>query len=217
MGLHCGYLVAAAEPDALLEELSRHAGAFVAGAVVERVADADIDPGQFDLLLGGGDSRAFLVDTSMVLSGSADMIIAMSTALGTVVGAGAETVSGSYWLTAARDGELLRHVFVSHAGLTRGMAIGDPLPSEEEFPLVDISGDGVFAAMAAFGLDPSAWLDSGPATVVTFDATRFPDDGAVVAIRRQHSEQYGRPDDEWLSEITAVEAKPSRRRNAVKG
>jgi hypothetical protein len=217
MGLHCGYLVATAEPNALLEELSRHAGAFVTGAVVERVADADIDPGQFDLLLGGSDGRAFLVDTSMVLSNSADMIIAMSTALGTVVGAGAETVSGSYWLTAARDGEPLRHVFVSHAALTRGMAIGEPLPSEEEFPLVDISGDGVFAAMAVFGLDPSAWLDSGPATVVRFDATRFPEDGAVDAIRRQHSERYERPEDEWLSEVTAVEAKPSRRRNAAEG
>jgi hypothetical protein len=215
MGLHCGYLVATAAPEALLEELSRHAGTFVKGAIVERVADADIDPGQLDLLLGGGDGQAYLVDTSMVLSSSADMIIAMSTALGVVVGAGAETVSGSYWLTAARDGKLLRHVFVSHAGLTRGMAIGEPLPSEEEFPLDDISGDGVFAAMAAFGLDPSAWLDSGPATVVTFDASRFPDDGAVAAILRQHTAQYGRPEDEWLGEIIAVEAKPSRRRTVA--
>ncbi|MFI5911346.1 hypothetical protein [Dactylosporangium sp. NPDC051541] len=215
MGLHCGYLVAAVEPDALLLELSRHAGAFVAGALVERVADADIDPGRFDLLLGGGDGRAFLVDTSMMLSTNADMIIAMSDVLGTVVGAGAETVSGSYWLTVARDGELLRHAFMSYASLTLGMSIGDPLASEDEFPLVDSSGDGVFAAMATFGLDPSAWLDSGPATVVTFDATRFPHNGAVDAIRRRHFEQYGRPEDAWLHEIVAVEASPSRRPNAA--
>ena len=78
MGLHCGYLVAAVEPDALLAELSRHAGVFAAGAVVERVADADIDDRRFDLLLGGGDGRAFLLDTSMALSDSPDMIIAMS-------------------------------------------------------------------------------------------------------------------------------------------
>jgi hypothetical protein len=211
VGLHCGYLVATAEPSVLLEELSRHARAFVAGAAVELVADAEMDPGQFDLLLGGGDGRAYLVDTSMVLSNSPDMIIAMSTTLGTVVGAGAETVSGSYWLTVARDGELVRYVFVSSAGLTRGMAIGDPLPSEEEFPLVDITGDGVFAAMAVYGLDPSAWLNSGPATVVTFDATRFPDDGAVAAIIREHSERFGRPEGEWINEIVAVEAKTSRR------
>lgn len=217
MGPHCGYLVAAAEPDALLAELSRHAGAFAAGALVGRVADADIDHRRFDLLLGGGDGRAFLLDTSMGLSDSPDMIIAMSTVLGTVVGAGAETVSGSYWLTAARDGELLRYVFVSHAGMTRGMAIGEPLPSEQEFPLVDTTGDGVFAALAEFGLDPSAWLKSGPARVVTFDATRFPEPGGVEAIRREHYERHKRPDDEWLGEITVVDAKPSRRDDTVEG
>jgi hypothetical protein len=211
MGLHCGYLVATAEPDALLAELSRHAGDFTAGDLVERVADADIDPGQFDLLLGGGDGRAFLLDSSMILSDSADMIIEMSNALGTVVGAGAETVSGSYWLTAARDGELLRHIFVSHASLTRGMAIGEPLDSEEEFPLEDLTGGGVFAAMAEFGLDPTAWLDSGPARVVTFDAARFPDDGAVADIRRQHAEHHQRAKDAWLNEIVAVVSEPSRR------
>jgi hypothetical protein len=31
-------------------------------------------------------------------------------------------------------------------------------------PTEDITGRGVFAAMAAFGLDPSGWLESGPAT-----------------------------------------------------
>jgi hypothetical protein len=217
VGLHCGYLVATAEPDALLAELSRHAGSFTPGVVVDLVADAEIDPGEFDLLLGGGNGRAYLVDTSMMLSDSPDMIIAMSAALGTVVGAGAETVSGSYWLTAARDGEPLRHVFVSHAGLTRGMAIGEPLPSEEEFPLEDITGDGVFAALAVFGLDPSVWLDSGPATVVSFDATRFPEGGSVAAIRREHHERYGRSSDEWLSEITVVESAPSRRTAAPDG
>jgi hypothetical protein len=212
MGLHCGYLVATADPDALLAELSRHAGAFTAGAVVERVAEADIEPGEFDLLLGGGDGRAFLLDTSMILSGSADMIVAMSAALGTVVGAGAETVSGSYWLTAARDGDLLRHVFVSHASLTRGFSIGDPLPSEAEFPLVDLAGDGVFSALAAFGLDPAPWLRSGPATIVRYDATRFPDDGAVHAMFREHEQHHRRPEGEWLREITVVQSEPSRRR-----
>jgi hypothetical protein len=211
MGMHCGYIVATAEPEALLAELSKHAGVFTPGAVVERVDDADIDPGQFDLLLGGGGGKAFLLDTSFILSDSPDMLIAMSATLGTVVGAGAETVSGSYWLTAARDGEGIRYIFVQHAGMTRGMAVGDPLPSEEEFPLEDITGDGVFAAMAHFGLDPTAWLRSGPATVVAFDASKFPDKGPTEAIRREHYEQHKRPDDEWLGEVTAVEAPPSRR------
>jgi hypothetical protein len=208
MGLHCGYLVATASPDQLLAELSRHAGEFTADAVVDRVADAEIDPNQFDLLLGGGDGSAFLVDTSMILSGSPDMIVAMSAELGTVVGAGAETVSGTYWLTAARNGEPLRYIYASHAGLTRGMAMGDPLSSEDEYPLVDISGDGVFAALALFGLDPCPWLASGPATIVRFDAARFPERGSIAAIRREHIERYKRPEDEWLSEVTAVAVEP---------
>lgn len=204
MGLHCGYIVATASQTDLLEELSRHTGEFAVDVVVERTRDAELDPGRFDLMLGELDGRAFLVDTSMVLSNSADMMVAMSARLGTVVGCGAETVSGSYWLTAARDGELLRHVFVSHAGMTRGMAIGEPLPSEGEHPLVDLSGEGVFAAMAVFGLDPSGWLASGPASVVRYDYSRPAPAGPINALTREHYERYQRPDGEWLDEITVV-------------
>ncbi|GAA4442454.1 hypothetical protein [Phytohabitans houttuyneae] len=161
---HHGYIVVTTSATDLLQELSRHTGEFTVESVVDRTADANIDSGKFDMLLGELDGRAFMVDTSMVLSDSPDMIVAMSTALGTVVGCGAETVSGSYWLTAARDGQPLRHVFVSHAAMTRGMAMGEPLPSEGEHPIEDNRGAGIFAAMASFGLDPSAWLSSGPAS-----------------------------------------------------
>jgi hypothetical protein len=204
MGLHCGYIVATATQNDLLEELSRHTGEFTTQTVVEHTRDAELDSGQFDVMLGELGGCAFLVDTSMILSSSPDMILAMSARLGVVVGCGAETVSGSYWLTAARDGELLRFVFVQHAGMTRGMAIGDPLPSEQAHPLEDISGEGVFAAMAAFGLDPSPWLNSGPATVVEYDYSRSPEDGRIEAMRSEHYQRYQRPQGEWLNEITVV-------------
>ncbi|HCT80369.1 MAG TPA: hypothetical protein DGT23_28160 [Micromonosporaceae bacterium] len=204
MGLHCGYIVATASQTDLLEELSRHTGEFTVDTVVERAEDTELDPGEVDLMLGELDGRAFLVDTSMFLSDSPDMIVAMSARLGTVVGCGAETVSGSYWLTAARAGELQRYIFVSHAGMTRGMAMGDPLPSEDKHPLVDISGEGVFAAMAVLGLDPSPWLDSGPASVVKYDYSREAEDGPIAAVRREHYERYQRSDGEQLSEITVV-------------
>lgn len=201
MGLHCGFIVATAGKADLLRELSRHTGEFTVGAEVARVEDAGPDLG---MLLGERDGRAFLLDTLMVLSNSPDLIVALSAGLGTVLGCGAETVSGSYWLTAARDGEPLRHVFVSHAAMTRGMAIGDPLPSEHEHPIEDLSGGGVFAAMASFGLDPSEWLDSGPATAVTYDYSRPPEGGQIDAIVSAHFERYKRPDDEWLKDITVV-------------
>jgi hypothetical protein len=54
------------------------------------------------LAIGERDGRALLLDTSMVFSEEADLILAMSERLGLVVGAGAETLSGTYWLTAAR-------------------------------------------------------------------------------------------------------------------
>ncbi|WP_433204814.1 hypothetical protein ACQP00_36635 [Dactylosporangium sp. CS-047395] len=211
MGLHCGYLVATADPDTLLDELLRHTGEFEIGDRVERVEDADIDPGEFEMLLGGGSGKGYLLDTSMILSSDPDLIVALSSALGTVVGAGAETVSGSYWLTVARDGAAVRHVFVQHASMTAGLAIGDPLPFEAEYPLADSSGAGVFAAMDAYGLDPSSWLDSGPATIVTYDATRFPESGPIGALQHEHRREHERPDGEWLQEITVKVVEPPRR------
>jgi hypothetical protein len=204
MGLHNGYIVATASQTELLEELSRHAGHIAFDRVVERCEDADLDSGEFELMLGELDGRAFLVDTSMLLSDSPDMVVEMSSRLGTVIGCGAETVSGSYWLTAARDGELLRYVFVSHASLTRGMAIGDPLPSEDEHPIEDLSGRGVFAAMDALGLSPSRWLATGPATVISYDCDRVPEAGPIAAISREHHERYQRPDDDRPKEIVVV-------------
>src|SRR6266545_6299766 len=149
MGMHHGILAASASQAELLAELARHTGKFVVGAPV--VSPYDAEPAAMDrgwrMAIGERDGQAFLLDSSMVISNSADMLVAMSVRLGMVVGCGAETVSGSYWLTAAQDGGLLRFVFVQHAGMTRGMAMGDPLPSEVEHPIEDLDGEGLLAAM----------------------------------------------------------------------
>jgi hypothetical protein len=139
-----------------------------------------------------------------VLSTAADMIVSLSAELGVVVGGGAETVSGSYWLTAARDGRLLRFVLVQHAGMTRGMAIGDDLPSEADHPIQDLDGDGIFAALAYLDLDATDWLTDGPASALRYDASRFPEDGPIARIQSEHYERHKRPEGEWLSEIRAV-------------
>lgn len=146
----------------------------------------------------------------MVISNSPDMLVAMSVRLGTVVGCGAETVSGSYWLTAAQDGGLLRFIFVQDAGMTRGMAMGDPLPSEAQHPIEDLDGGGLLAAMATLGLRARPWLDAGPAAVVDYDGARFPEDGPIEQVRSTHYERYKRPEDEWLSEIVAVVREPGK-------
>jgi hypothetical protein len=210
MGMHHGILAASASQAELLAELERHTSEFVVGAPVASPYDAE--PAAMDwgwrMAIGERDGQAFLFDSSMLISNSPDMLVAMSPRLGTVVGCGAETVSGSYWLTAARDGGLLRFVFVQHAGMTRGMAIGDPLPSEAAHPIEDFDGEGLLAAMATLGLDARPWLDAGPAVVVDYDAARLPEDGAIERVRSTHYERYKRPEDEWLSEIIAVERPP---------
>lgn len=215
MGMHHGIVAASASEADLLAELERHAGEFVVGAPVGNPYDAEpaaTDQG-WRMAIGARGGQAFLLDSSMVISNSADMLVAMSARLGTVVGCGAETVSGSYWLTAARDGGLLRFVFVQHAGMTRGMAMGDPLPSEGEHPIEDFDGEGLLAAMATLGLDARRWLDAGPAVVVDYDGARFPEDGPIEQVRSAHYQRYKRPEDEWLSEIVAVERRlPERER-----
>ena len=206
MGMHHGLIAATATQDRLLAGLRRFAGDFVLGEAASSPYDVGLatDDDGWVLAIGEREGRAFVLDTSMVLSTAADMIVSLSAELGVVVGGGAETVSGSYWLTAARDGRLLRFVLVQHAGMTRGMAIGDDLPSEADHPIQDLDGDGIFAALAYLDLDATDWLTDGPAAALRYDASRFPEDGPIARIQSEHYERYKRPEGEWLSEIRAV-------------
>lgn len=207
MSMRCGFVAAAASQDDLLAELNEHAGEFTPGSSLTRPYEVyEQETGSlWQLAIGEYDGRTFVLDTSMVLADSADMVLAISVKLGLVVASGAETFSGVYWLTAAQDGELLRHVFVDLAGLTEGMAIGPPLASEAEHPLEgDLDGIGLFAAMMELDLDPRPWLENGPATVLSYDASRHPDDSQIAVIRSEHIKRYGRPEGTWLSEISVV-------------
>ncbi|MET7423257.1 hypothetical protein [Dactylosporangium sp. NPDC005555] len=193
MGMRHGYIAATATRRELIAELERHTGDFVVGAEEPSPYDLDLGPDDEGWVLAAGerDGRAFLLDTSLMLSNEPDMLVAMSQRLGLVAGAGAETVSGSFWLTAARDGELLRAVYVQHSTQTRGMAMGDPLPSERDHPLERFGG--VSAALAALGLDPAPWLDGGPAHGLRYTAARFPASGAIDAARAEHHRLHAHP------------------------
>jgi hypothetical protein len=210
MGMHYGIVAASGSQADLLAELGRHAGEFIVGDAVGSPFDAELEADNEGWLMAVGelDGKAFLLDSSFVLSSSPDMIVAMSARLGTVVGCAAETVSGTYELTVARNGDPQRFVFVCHAGMTRGMAMGEPLPTEAEHPIEDLDGDGLFAALAHVGLDATRWLTGGPAFQVRYDATRFPENGSIDAVRSEHYRRYERPQDEWRSEIQAVVREP---------
>ncbi|WP_433788759.1 hypothetical protein [Actinoplanes sp. CA-252034] len=196
MGMHYGLIAATATQQEFLAELTRHAGEFEVGSPAT--------PGD-EMTIGERNGHTFVLDTSMMLSSEDDMVLAMSDRLGTVVCAGAETVSGTYWITAARDGVPLRCVFVQHAGMTRGMAIGDPLPTEADHPIEDVDGDGIFAALAWLGFDAAGWLTEAASDGLRWSGDRTPQRGQIGDIKRSHYERYQRPDDDnWLSRVTAV-------------
>jgi hypothetical protein len=190
-------VVATATKADLLAELTRHTGEFVVLGEVSQPDLAGLDARQFDLLVGERDGNAYLVDPSAVLAHDPDLLISLSAELGTVLGGCA---SDSCWLVAARGGKPLRYVYWSAGRMTRGISMGRPLPSEPEHPIVDPDGRGVLAAMASFGLDPSDWLASGPATVVRYDFSRPALDGPVAKVRRLHVERYHVPFVEPLDE-----------------
>jgi hypothetical protein len=89
--------------------------------------------------------------------------------------------------------------------MTRGMAIGDALPTEADHPIEDLDGNGLFAALAWLDLDASTWLAQGPAFGLRYTGSRFPEEkGPIFHIKSEHYKQQARPEDAWLSEITTV-------------
>jgi hypothetical protein len=190
--MHHGIIAAHCSPADLLGELARHVSELTVGDAVDGPYDVDFAAASaaggtgWMLAIGGLGERAFILDTSLVLSNSADMILAMSVRLGVVAGGGAETASGSSWLTVARRGHLDRFVYDSRLAMSRPMAIGEALPCE---PVVD--ADGVFAALTHVGLDPRSWLAAGPSYEICWDGTRFPSDGRIAALQKEHYERYG--------------------------
>jgi hypothetical protein len=190
--MHHGIIAAQCSPAELLGELARHIAELSVGDAVDGPYDVDFASqaasggAGWTLAIGGVDGRSFLLDTSMVLSNSADMLLAMSARLGTVMGGGAESATGSSWLTVARRGQLDRFVYDSRMAMSRPMAIGEALPCE---PVFDSAG--LFTALASVGLDPRSWLAAGPSYEITWDGTRFPTDGRIAALQREHYERYG--------------------------
>ena len=87
MGMHYGLIAATATRQEFLAELTRHAGEFEVGPSAA--------PGD-EMTIGERNGHTFVLDTSMMLSSEDDMVLEMSERLGTVVCAGAETVSGTW-------------------------------------------------------------------------------------------------------------------------
>lgn len=156
LGMHHGIIAATTSLERMLAELRRQAGRFE----LDEPLDSPYDALDGDLAIGEHDGRCYVLDNrTTLLSDNPDMVHRMSVELGLVVAAGADTMFGAYWFTAARDGELLRYVYVNAESLAQGLAMEQELPSESRHPIDgDWDGTGLFAAMACLGVDPRPWL-----------------------------------------------------------
>ena len=111
MGMHHGYLAIEAPMARALEAIGDLTARFVLGPSVARFEDLalDDDDDGWQMAIGERDGRTYILDTSMMLGSDPDLVSALSARIaGTVVGAGAETVSGTFWFAAASSGGI-RH------------------------------------------------------------------------------------------------------------
>jgi hypothetical protein len=149
-----------------------------------------------------------VLDPLFVLSSDSDLIVTLSREISCpVIGAGAETVSGTFWFTAARNGRLLRLYQDLKTAVTAPFELGiAALPTEKDTPLDHPDGKGIMAALAAFGFDMDMLLH-GTASFrrVEWPMQQFPTSGELRAKQDKHFAAHQRPDaDQGMNTINVV-------------
>jgi hypothetical protein len=137
----------------------------------------------------------------MALSGDSDFIVTLSRLLSCIVlGAGAETVSGTFWFTAASKGRLLRLHYDQQVSITQPLDIGPRLATEDTAPFDHPDGIGILAPVHAGGDDVGVLLD-GPddgGMRFRYAGDRFPEGGPLEQKIGEHTRTHSRPDaDDW--------------------
>jgi hypothetical protein len=150
----------------------------------------------------------YVLDPLMALSSNSDFIVTLSRQLSCrVIGAGAETVSGTFWLTAASKGRLLRLHYDQKVSITEPFDIGPRLTTESSSPFDHPDGLGILAPIHAGGDDVDLLL-RGPAEGgrrFRYAGDRFPGPGPLAQQIREHSQTHSRPDaDHWETNLTPV-------------
>lgn len=197
MGMHHGYIVAAAPWPALREALES-TGPF---RPLDGPAEED------EVLVSEVDGVSYLLEGSMILSMDPDFVVQLSRELGCrVVGMGAETISGTTVFVAAESGAARRVHFDITATLTRPYELGDPLPGEEAVSWRDLDGAGLFTALEAFGL-PAGPLADLHESRLRFEPAyeQFPSKGPIGDAVNEHVSSFEVPDaDSWTKNIKVV-------------
>ncbi len=109
MGMHEGILAADKPWPDLLSALQRHIGTLEDRGLVAPAQWLELPQGEDAFHVTSHDGRSFVLDPAMVLTSSPDLVVSLSHDLDCMVASiGAETVSGTFWLTAAEKGRLVR-------------------------------------------------------------------------------------------------------------
>jgi hypothetical protein len=162
MGMHNGIIAAKTSWQSLLQVLSESEGKFVDRGAVRDINASPIEKNEDSIIAGEFAGCAFIIDTSLILSSSPDVLLAVSQRLQTTVASCVgETVSGTFALFVADKGNVLRHYWNCHSDMSEPYSIGSPLSSEANTPLEDIDGVGLHAALQSVGLDVDAWYEAG--------------------------------------------------------
>lgn len=183
MGMHHGVIAAKAPSARLIEAINAHTSRLEAGAPAARLDDIPLEATDagWGLAFGERAGTTYIFDTSMVLSADFDLMAALSRDLDTpVLGWGAETVSGSYWFIACRDGELVRGYWQCHMDMRAPWSRGPSLTTEARQPFdADLDGAGLEAGARELGFDFAGWLKTGPFVALSYDAKEFPRKGPI--------------------------------------
>jgi len=189
MGMHHGVIAAKVSSARLIEALNAHTSTLEIGTLAPRLDDLPLEATDdgFGLAFGERGGATFIFDPSLILSADLDLMAALSRDLDTtVLGWGAETVSGTYWFIACRDGQLVRGYWNCHMDMRAPWSRGAPLPTEMKQPFNgDVDGDGLAAAARVLGFDFDDWLKNGPFVSLSYDAKQFPPKGPLRVRRAE--------------------------------
>jgi hypothetical protein len=206
--MHHGILLARCEWPDLRRAIESHCGPLADEGPVSQ-ADWNRLPRDGDIFhVTFHDECCYVLDRAMVLSSLPDTIVALSGQLSCeVIGAGAETVSGSFWFTAARNGRLALLHNDQKAAIAEPLHLGMRLPTEEAHPFDHPDGDGILAASAALGFSVPVLMHGTPdgGTRYRWTASQFPESGPVGERIRKHYQTHKRASaDDWLENVTVV-------------
>jgi hypothetical protein len=153
MGMHFGILAARC-PLSLLEAELAPLGVSAGDDIL---SDDDLPE---ELIAGERQGRSYIVDPMFELSAHGDFVRSLSERLRTlVVGCGAETVSGTYWVFAAEDGQALRSYWSCAFDLAIAFDEGDWC---RDLELQAADGSGMFALLRRAGFDYDDFFERAP-------------------------------------------------------